>query len=137
MDEIFTLVRLLLPKDRFIIGRNWNGVPISHNILRGDYWIYNEKIQGRHKIDDYRFQFFKFDQLPNEYEIEMLEWRTVDLLNFIDYSTASQNVTSDLVNALITSKLNALTLTEMSQKYGTLKTKDLISCSISRYNKLK
>jgi hypothetical protein len=43
MDAL-VLQQWLSQDDRYILGMQWNGIPIGHNILRDEYWIYNEKI---------------------------------------------------------------------------------------------
>jgi len=132
MADLHSCIRQIF-QDRFIVGQDWSGVPISHDILRGEYWIYNEKVEDSLKINGFTVKFFKLKQLPEEPEVRLLEWRTVDLLNFFNLATTpEENALSDLVKALKESKLNPSTLSEMSRKYGTPQTKTLIAPALQR-----
>jgi hypothetical protein len=64
---------------RFILGARWlEPLPVRHDILRDEYWIYNEEIEGNFILGGIKTKFFKFAHLPDDNEVNLLEWKVID-----------------------------------------------------------
>ena len=114
-----------------MLGRRWFSVPILHDILRSDYWIYNEKIEGDYNFNGFWVKFFKFNRLPEKEEVELVEWRVIDLMNNFKYShTSKEGELMDLVKALGTKKLNLEKFLELAKKYANEETKQMIKLAL-------
>lgn len=104
---------------RYIVGGKFFRVPIHHDILRDDYWIYNEELDGNVQMNGCRLRFVKFEQLPTAEEAQLLEWRTLDLMNNIYYShTTRADEIWDLKEAFTSKKLDVHVMLELAEKYG-------------------
>ena|SRR3990167_5102731 len=132
MEIIGKLVAEDLDHQPFVWGKQWNGVPICHEIMRNEYWIYtcNNNIKFKTYLG-LNCVFFCLPKLPSEQEANTLEWRTVDLLNSLQqYSRmANSDVLRDLSRALAAKKLNAKLLEQLANAYGTAQTKKLVDCA--------
>lgn len=108
-------------KQPFVIGGNYSGVPITHDVLRGEQTIYNENIEQKTKLEGRSFEFIKVSRLPTNEEISSLEWRTVDLMNHLRYSNNSKiEQVESLVQALLHGSLDLSKLEKFINTFGNL-----------------
>lgn len=104
---------------RFIVGANYWKVPISHDILRNEYVIYNEEIEGVLVMEGTCYVFRHVEHLPSDKEATTVEWRTVDLLNHIHYSnTLKSQAVADLARAIKRKSLDIELLASLVDRYG-------------------
>jgi len=123
-------IRQVLKQGRFVVGAQWLDLPVRHDILRNDYWIYNEEVELDALLNGASFKFIKL-QLPDEREAETIEWRVIDLMNnFRQSHTTVQEEISDLAAALRTQKLNQHVMIELARKYGTKETKRVLKLAL-------
>jgi hypothetical protein len=54
---------------------------VRHNILRDEYWIYNTEIDGYFKVVGVQSRFVKLNELPDQREVVLIEWKVIDVLN--------------------------------------------------------
>ncbi len=119
----------------WLFGGSWNGVPIDHNILRSDYWIYTEEYEADHRVHNTYLKFIKVKKLPTQQDSLLLEWKTIDLLNHLSLSTTSEeDAMTNLVSALQASTLNRATLLEISNNYGSAETNKLVLQAVKQYD---
>lgn len=129
-----------LNNQRFVFGKRWGRVPISHDILRNEYWVYNLCFSGEKKIDGRFCIFFIFTNLPNEEEENTLEWKTVDLLNNIScYSShySFKRTLEELSKSLAQNKFTFGLLTKMAERFGNDSTRFLIDNVLVRGDKVE
>lgn len=118
--------------NNFVFGKKWDSVPIYHDILRNEHWIYStcHECETKRLNNGRLYKFWKFDNIPDKDEQEMIEWQTVDLLNNISsYSSVYdyKRTKSDVICGIYDKKLVYKMLTELANKYGTVFTKNLMS----------
>ena len=122
-----------LGTDDFVFGKQWSSVPISHDILRIEQWIYSTyglHTPNKQVLNDRRYVFFKFDIIPDKEERETIEWKTVDLLNNIKTCSGvyGYNKTiNDVITAINRKQLDYKMLTELTYKFGNTFTKNLMN----------
>jgi hypothetical protein len=124
-----TIAKDICHSERFVVGKKWGGVPISHDILKNEYWIYNKQTEGVQEIQGTKCRFFLLSNLPDVEEEKTLEWKTVDLLNNIpQYSNrySFETTLGDLMAALIRKQLNLQTLVSMARKFGNSSTQRIV-----------
>jgi hypothetical protein len=126
MDEEF--VKKRIQDDRFIVGMKWSLVPVRHDILRNEYWIYNLKFSLTEFQNGVKYVFFKFAVLPSEDEEKTLEWKTLDLLNNIKYSSKYSFATAvqNLYSAILRNVLDYELLSTLSNRYGNDLSKNIV-----------
>lgn len=113
------IAKSMLQKN-FLIGRNWDGVPIRQDILKYSAWIYNTEIEENVLLDGIKISFIKFHNIPDQIVASSIEWRTIDCLSFsrlcscIPYSEAE----IDLIRAVKNGKLDINLLELYANEYG-------------------
>lgn len=109
---------------KHVFGGKFVGLPLSHNVMPTQCWIYNEDFDGMIQYDGCLFRFVKFVTLPTPEEAETLEWRTVDLMNNFGYSNISiDDEIGQLAQALQSQELQLNTMKEFTSKNGNAETK--------------
>lgn len=104
-----------------MLGKQWLQVPVRHDILRSDYWIYNRSFSGKQVLLGKTCNFYLHLELPSKEDEGTVEWKTIDLLNNIEtYSCcySFQDAVRDVTRAIIEKKLNYDLLTKMVRKFG-------------------
>jgi hypothetical protein len=131
-------IKKYINDERFVLGMKWGRVPISHDILRNEYWIYNQVITLEGTHDKIKYVFFKFSCLPSVDEEKRLEWKTVDLLNNIKYSSnySYEATVQDLYYAFLHKKLEYDMLKLFSVRYGNDLAKKVVSNVLVRGDKV-
>lgn len=81
VDNYYSLlekcIRKILPEGNYFIYNTFFKVlPIRHDILRNEYWIFNEIIDGKYK-EHWNFRFTKIQKLPTLEEYESIEWNVI------------------------------------------------------------
>jgi hypothetical protein len=120
-------IRKILPEGNYFICNTFSKVlPIRHDILRDEYWIFNEIIEGKYK-EHWNFRFTKVQILPTLEEQESIEWNVVNLINHFHYShTGKEDLFSDIYKFIKNKEVNVETFYNMVEKYGTDATKNNI-----------
>lgn len=105
---------------RFLVGRNWNNVPVRNDIIRKHYWVYNTEIDTTIIENGIGVKFIKFSNIPNDKVAESLEWRSIDCLHFAKlFSGCSDELAeNDLKRAILSGILDIELLEEYSVQYG-------------------
>jgi hypothetical protein len=125
--------------NEFIIGKQWNAVPISHDILRNEYWIYTLNYEDLNIIDGLTYRFFRFQTIPTKEESLLLEWKTIDLVNNIKtYSSkyTYRRTKEDIIRAIYNKQLDYYLITSLTKKFGNDFTKNLVDDIIIRGDKV-
>ena len=100
--------------------------------MRGEYIIYNEKLDHLGFVEDYPFEFIKLDSIPTPEEAKTVEWRTLDLMNHYHYCKRSVDVEiGDLKDTFREGTLDKETMITMTAKYGNKAAKYALAQSLS------
>ena len=117
----------------YVVGGRFYDAPIHHDILRQEYWIYNQEIEEIMQMSGWTFRFVKFEKLPTTEETELVEWRTLDLMNNFFYShTTRMDEISDLVQALCSYKLDIQVMLNLASKYVTAEARRVLDEAMER-----
>jgi hypothetical protein len=112
---------------RFVVAR-WQCLPVHHDILRKETFVYTEHLEGHYNIQGHCFKFIQLPALPTEEEAKLIEWRVVDLMNNFKYShTPIGDACDDLARAVHEEILDIGILSSMASKYGSEETKQIVS----------
>ena len=85
------------------------------------------------QMSGWLFRFVKLEQLPTSEEAELLEWRTLDLMNNFFYShTTRTDEIVDLTQAICSNKLDIHVLLNLATRYGTQEAKRTLDEAVKK-----
>ena len=118
-NKVYNIAKANL-NHRFLIGRNWNDVPIRNDMIRKHYWVYNTEIDKTIIENGIGVRFIKFSDIPINEVAESLEWRSIDCLHYAKLFSGCSDETaeSDLKRSVISGVLDITLLEQYSIQYG-------------------